>query len=282
VGWAGLAAVVGLSIFWFGVALFERVYGIVSDWTLLELCSPENPLMRDLNLQAPGTYAHSVGVGNLAENAARQIGANAVLCRTMAYYHDIGKLSRPSYFVENQVGENVHDELAPSLSAKVISAHVKDGVEMGKKAGLPKTIIDGIEQHHGTSLITYFYHRALEDGADGDDLEERFRYAGPKPQSREAAILHLADMVEAASRSIRGKDKLEMAIRGLIDATRADGQLDECDLTFRDLQTVADSFVHSLGALRHERVSYPGQENDEPDEKAHGGDSERVAPAIEG
>ncbi|MCH8978614.1 MAG: HDIG domain-containing protein [Armatimonadetes bacterium] len=282
VGWAGLAAVVGLSIFWFGVAAFERLYGIVSDWTLLELCSPENQLMRDLNLQAPGTYAHSVGVGNLAENAATDIGANAVLCRTMAYYHDVGKLARPSYFAENQAGGNVHDELAPSLSAKVISAHVKDGVEMAKKAGLPKAIIDGIEQHHGTSLITYFYHRALEDGAEGDGLEEQFRYAGPKPQTRETAILHLADMVEAASRSIRGKERLETAIRGLIDATRADGQLDECDLTFRDLQTVADSFVHSLGALRHERVTYPGQEKDEKDAKAHGGDSERVVGAIEG
>jgi putative nucleotidyltransferase with HDIG domain len=278
-GWAALAAVAALSLFWFGVAVFERVFGIVSDWTLLELCSPENPIMHELNLRAPGTYAHSVGVGNLAENAAREIGANAVLVRAMAYYHDIGKLARPSFFVENQMGQNVHDDMPPSLSAKVIAAHVQDGVEMAQNAKLPRAIVDGIRQHHGTSLISYFYHRALEEGGESDPgLEERFRYDGPKPQTREAAILHLADMVEAASRTVRTRSRLEDIVHGLIDNTRADGQLDECDLTFRDLAAVRESFIRSLSAVRHERIAYPGQPetNDVPD-----GDPERLRRSIE-
>lgn len=278
VAWSGLAAVVALSIFWFGVAVFEKAFGIVSDWTLLELCSPESPLMNELNLKAPGTYAHSVGVGNLAESAAREIGANAVLCRAMAYYHDIGKLARPGYFVENQIGENVHDDMPPSLSAKVIAAHVKDGVEMAQNAKLPRAIIDGIRQHHGTTLITYFYHRALEEGATDDKtLEESYRYDGPKPQSREAAIIHMADMVEAASRTVRYKDQIPATVNSLMEATRADGQLDECDLTFRDFRTVAESFVRTLAAVRHERIAYPGQEGD----GAHGSDPERLRRAIE-
>jgi putative nucleotidyltransferase with HDIG domain len=273
-----LAAVVALSIFWFGVAVFEKAFGIVSDWTLLELCSPESPLMHELNLKAPGTYAHSVGVGNLAETAAREIGANAVLCRAMAYYHDIGKLARPGYFVENQIGENVHDDMPPSLSAKVIAAHVKDGVEMAQNAKLPRAIVDGIRQHHGTTLITYFYHRALEEGATDDKaLEESYRYDGPKPQSREAAIIHMADMVEAASRTVRYKDQIPATVNSLMEATRADGQLDECDLTFRDFRTVAESFIRTLAAVRHERIAYPGQEGS----GAHGSDPERLQRAIE-
>jgi putative nucleotidyltransferase with HDIG domain len=277
--WAGLAAVVALSIFWFGVAVFERVFGIVSDWTLLELCSPESPLMHDLNLRAPGTYAHSVGVGNLAEDAARQIGANAVLVRAMAYYHDIGKLARPSFFVENQMGQNAHDEMPPSLSAKVIAAHVQDGVEMAQRAKLPRAIVDGIRQHHGTTLISFFYQRALREGGEEDPgLEERYRYDGPKPQTREAAILHLADMVEAASRTVRTKARLEDIVHGLIENTRADGQLDECDLTFRDLDTVRESFIRSLGAVRHERIAYPGQPETED---VAVGDPERLRRSIE-
>ena len=279
IGWAALAAVVALSIFWFGVAVFERVFGIVSDWTLLELCSPESPLMHELNLRAPGTYAHSVGVGNLAESAAREIGANAVLVRAMSYYHDIGKLARPSFFVENQMGQNVHDDMPASLSAKVIAAHVKDGVEMAQNAKLPRAIVDGIRQHHGTTLITFFYHRALKEGAEQDPgLEERFRYDGPKPQTKEAAVLHLADMVEAASRTVRTKARLEDIVHGLIENTRADGQLDECDLTFRDLTVVRESFIRTLSAVRHERVAYPGQpETHDVDDS----DAERLRRSIE-
>ncbi|MCH7905048.1 MAG: HDIG domain-containing protein [Armatimonadetes bacterium] len=280
-GWAALAAIIALSVFWFGVALLERAFGIVSDWTLLELCSPENHLIRELNLKAPGTYAHSVGVGNLAETAAREIGANAILCRAMAYYHDIGKLTRPSYFVENQGDENVHDEMAPTLSAKVISAHVSDGVEMARKAKLPSSIIEGIQQHHGTSLISYFYHRAVEQSDGEAVLEENFRYDGPKPRTKEAAILHLADMVEAASRAVRGRAQLEKVVNSLIDASRADGQLDESDLSFQELRTITESFNRALGALRHERIAYPGQDSDEPGEEESDIDQERIIKAIE-
>ena len=278
VAWSALAAVAAMSLFWFGVALFEKAFGIVSDWSLLDLCSPESPLIHELNLRAPGTYAHSVGVANLAETAAREIGANAVLCRAMSYYHDIGKLARPGYFIENQMGENVHDDMPPSLSAKVIAAHVKDGVEMAQNAKLPRAIIDAIKQHHGTALISYFYHRSLKEGGqNGLDPELKYRYDGPKPQSREAAILHLADMVEAASRTVRRRDQLEQAVHGLVEATRADGQLDECDLTFRELQAVRDSFVRTLNAIRHERVAYPGHGG--PD--AQDSDSKRIERAIE-
>nr|HRI72831.1 HDIG domain-containing protein [Fimbriimonadaceae bacterium] len=148
--WASVAALVATSVFWLGLAVLERLFGLVSDWSLLELCSPEHPLLRDLTLRAPGTYAHSVAVANLAENAARLVGANPVLVRTMAYFHDIGKTLRPSYFVENQTGDNPHDNMTPALSAQVIRAHVGDGVELANKKRLPKIIVDAIQQHHGT------------------------------------------------------------------------------------------------------------------------------------
>ena len=199
----------------------------------------------------------------------------------MAYYHDIGKLTRPSYFVENQGDENVHDEMAPTLSAKVIAAHVSDGVDMARKAKLPSSIIEGIQQHHGTSLISYFYRRAVEQ-SDGEPVsEESFRYEGPKPRTKEAAILHLADMVEAASRAVRGKAQLEKVVNRLIDASRADGQLDESDLSFHELRTITESFNRALGALRHERIAYPGQDSDEPGEEESDIDQERIIKAIE-
>jgi putative nucleotidyltransferase with HDIG domain len=178
----------------------------------------------------------------------------------MSYYHDIGKTLRPNFFIENQVSSNIHDELTPSLSAQVIAAHVKDGVELAKKYKLPQNIIDGIEQHHGTSLITYFYHRALQD-SDSEDLstlsEEKFRYPGPKPQSKESAILHLADMTEAAGRILTPGADVREFVTSLINKTKNDGQLDEADLTFRETQMIIDSFVRTLAALRHDRVAYP-------------------------
>lgn len=258
-GWAVLSAVIATSIFWLGVIVVEKIFGLVSDWSLLELCSPEHPVLKELTLRAPGTYAHSVMVGNLAENAARAIGANPVLVRALAYFHDIGKLERPSYFIENQVGENPHDTLPPHVSARILAAHVSDGIELAKKHRLPKQIWDGIHQHHGTSLMTYFYGRAIEDHEPTPELESSFRYSGPRPQTRELAVLHLADSVEAVSRSIpRGStEELEIAIKRIIEERRADGQLDECDLTFRDLRTIETSFLRSLGALRHERIAYP-------------------------
>lgn len=270
-GWAALAAVGATSIFWLMVAVLERLFGIVSDWSLLELCSPDHPLIRDLCLRAPGTYAHSVMVGNLGETAARAIGANPVLVRAMAYFHDVGKLVRPSYFVENQVGYNVHDDLSPTLSAMVIAAHVKDGLELAKRHHLPEVIQDGIAQHHGTGLISYFYNRALQQDAGLGDLpsiERFFRYEGPKPQTREAAVLLLADSVEAASRSLprSAVEELEVLVHRIVEDRRADGQLDECDLTLKDLLLIRQSFLGSLCAIRHERLTYQ--------EEAHGIDHE--------
>lgn len=259
--WAAVAGIIATSIFWLGVAILERVFGIVSDWSLLELCSPEHPLIRDLCLRAPGTYAHSVTVGNLAESAARQIGANPLLCRTMAIYHDIGKAIRPQYFAENQHGENIHDHLSPSISAQMIAAHVKEGVELARQYHLPRTVVDAIAQHHGTSLIGYFFHKAKEETAGGEELEALFRYDGPKPQSKEVAILHLADRVEAASRTLRRDQSVTELVHRLIEESRADGQLDESDLTFRELGQIESSFVESLTSLRHDRVPYPSAES---------------------
>lgn len=257
--WGSIAAVIATAIFWLGVAVFEKLFGIVSDWTLLELCSPEQPLIRELVLRAPGTYAHSVGVGNLAEAAAREVGANPLLCRTMAYYHDIGKTTRPNYFIENQIGDNIHDDLSPNLSAQIIAAHVSDGIELARAQKLPDVVVDGISQHHGTSLITYFYHRAVEQKGlePNQEAEKKFRYPGPKPQTKESAILHLADVVEAASRVDLKNQTLELFVAKLIEKSRSDGQLDESDLTFKDLGIISESFCRTLRALRHERVQYP-------------------------
>lgn len=259
-GWAVLASVLACSIFWMSVAVVERMFNLVSDFSILELCSPEHPLLRELVLRAPGTYAHSVMVGNLAENAAREIGANPTLCRALAYFHDIGKLSRPSYFIENQQGDNIHDTLPPKLSARVIRQHVVDGLEMAKQHRLPKIIQDGIAEHHGTALLSYFYQRACEqDPERATNLEPLFRYPGPKPSSRESAILHLADSIEAISRLFpRGQtEELEIAISKNIEERRADGQLDDCDLTFKELRRIQASFLRTLSALRHERIAYP-------------------------
>ncbi len=262
--WGAVAAVLATAVFWLAVPIFERLSGIVSDWRLLELCSPEQELLHSLVLRAPGTYAHSVGVANLAEEAARSIGANPLLCRTMAYYHDIGKSERPSFFIENQQGTNVHDDLSPVLSAQTIAAHVSDGAALARQHRLPQVIVQAIEQHHGTSLITYFFHRAMQEPSFGDekDQEHKFRYPGPKPQTKEIAVLHLADMVEAASRVMPpGIDPTEFVAQ-LVRASREDGQLDESELTFRELQTVTESFGRTLAALRHDRIAYPEQETE--------------------
>lgn len=259
--WAAVAAVAATSIFWLMVAVFEKMFGLISDWSLLEMCSPDHPLIRDLCMRAPGTYAHSVMVASLAENAAREIGANSVQCRAMAYFHDVGKIKLSGYFIENQFGENLHDRLSPSLSAQIIAGHVKKGVELAREHRLPQIIVDGIEQHHGTTLISYFYHRAQTQGGGADDpeFEKLFRYPGPKPRTRETAILHIADQVEAASRTVPRDqiEELELLVARIIENSRAEGQFDECDLTFRDLTLIHQSLMRSLGALRHERIVYP-------------------------
>ncbi|MBL8047957.1 MAG: HDIG domain-containing protein [Chthonomonas sp.] len=259
--WAAVSAVITSAIFWLGVTVLERMFGTISDWSLLELCSPEHPLIRELCLRAPGTYAHSVMVANLAEQAARAIGANPIHLRAMAYFHDVGKIERPTFFIENQLGENLHDDLPPTMSARIITAHVPDGLELARRHKLPKILQDGIAQHHGTSLVSYFYHLARDMSGEEvpQGLDRLFRYEGPKPQNRETAILHLADQVEAASRTIANRefDRMEAIVSRIIENSRSDGQLDECDLTFRDLALVKQAFLHSLSAVRHSRITYP-------------------------
>lgn len=260
-GWAAASAFGAASVFWLAIALVERSFGVISDWSLLELCSPDHPLIRDLCLMAPGTYAHSVMVANLAENAARAIGANPVQCRAMAYFHDVGKTLRPAYFIENQYGENLHDHMPPALSAQVIAKHVTDGIELARKHKLPQILVDAIAQHHGTMLISFFYARAIKQDKmlHDPEFEKLFRYAGPKPQSRETAILMICDQIEAVSRTISSScaEDLEMAVMRIIENTRAEGQLDESELTFRDVGLIQTSILRSLGALRHERIAYP-------------------------
>ncbi len=241
---------------------FETVFHRTTDIRLMELANNNVPVLRQLALEAPGTYHHSLVVGSLAEAAAEAIGANAVFCRTAAMYHDIGKLTKLTYFVENQVGANKHDALSPRMSALVIASHVKEGIEMAKQMNLPQEIIDIIPQHHGTKLITYFYEKARvhQDPALGEVTEEEFRYPGPKPQTKEAGIIMIADAVEAASRTLDEPSpaRLKGLIRQIIDYIFLDGQLNECDLTLRDLEKIAQSFLRVLMGIHHHRVSYPG------------------------
>ena len=272
--WGVIAAVGATSIFWFGTLVLERVLGLTSDWSLLELCSPDHPLIQELMLRAPGTYAHSMAVASLSEQAARAVGANPVVCRAMATFHDVGKTKHPSAFIENQFsGHNIHDTLPPTVSAQIIVAHVQDGVDMGTRHKLPQIIIDGIAEHHGNSLVGYFYQRALQETPDEmvETLDKLFRYPGPRPQTKESAIVHLADQVEAASRVMRPDRDFDQLVGTIIDSSRRDGQLDECPLTFRDLRAIRKAFTRALTAMRHDRIAYPGL-----DGGAHRHDSESL------
>jgi len=241
--------------------VLERISGVTTPMRLLELASPDNPLMEELISKAPGTYSHSVIVGNMADAAAQEIGADALLARVGSYYHDIGKVKRPAFFVENQpAGFNGHDKLKPNLSALVITAHVKEGVDMANEYHLPKEITEIIQQHHGTSLIRYFYARALQEGESRDSVSEsRFRYPGKKPQSKEAAIVMLADAIEAMAKTLEKPSpvKLEQLTRSLIKERLEDGQLSESKLTLGDLDKISKAFVRILSGMYHERVEYP-------------------------
>ncbi len=241
----------------------EQFFGLITPIKLLELASPAHPLLRRLQLEAPGTYHHSLMVANMAEAAAEAVGADALLTRVGTYYHDIGKLRRPAFFVENQGGiDNPHDKMTPSLSALTVGAHVRDGLDLAREYGLPQSVADFIPQHHGTALLTYFYHQALERG---DPLDEHaFRYEGPKPQTSETAIVMLADAAEAAIRALNRPtpDRLEDAVRRIIRDKLEDGQLDECGLTFRDLDRIAVAFARVLGGVLHPRLEYPDLEGE--------------------
>jgi putative nucleotidyltransferase with HDIG domain len=241
--------------------VFEYTFRLISNITLLELSDLSNPLLKELTIKAPGTYHHSILVGNLAEEACNAIGANSLLARVGSYYHDIGKIEKAAYFVENEAATaSKHEKLTPSMSALIITNHAKDGVELAKKHKLNDAIINFISQHHGTSLIYYFYQRALEKIKSEEELkEEEFRYAGPKPQTKETAIVLLADSVEASSRML--SDPTPARIRGLVEKIMnnkfIDGQLDECDLTLKDLHKISESFVRVLMGIFHTRLEYP-------------------------
>ncbi|WP_219836304.1 HD family phosphohydrolase [Paenibacillus sp. R14(2021)] len=250
--------VVGLMPF------FEVTFGILSALKLVELSSPNHPLLRKLLTETPGTYHHSVMVGNLSEAAAEAIGANGLLCRVGSFYHDIGKTKRPSYFIENQTNyENPHDSIEPKLSKSIIIAHARDGVEMLKNHKLPKQIRDIAEQHHGTTCLKYFYHKANklaeEAGTLPDFTEDDFRYPGPRPQSKEAAIVGIADSVEAAVRSLRSPtaEQVESMIHKIIKARLDDDQFGECDLTLKELEKIAQTLKETVIGVFHSRIEYP-------------------------
>ncbi|ALS27301.1 7TM receptor with intracellular metal dependent phosphohydrolase [Paenibacillus sp. 32O-W] len=243
---------------------FEVTFGILSALKLVELSNPNHPLLRKLLTETPGTYHHSVMVGNLSEAAAESIGANGLLCRVGSFYHDIGKTKRPNYFIENQTNiENPHDSIDPKLSKSIIIAHARDGVEMLKGYNIPKPIRDIAEQHHGTTSLKYFYHKALKqaeaDGVEPDFTEEDFRYPGPKAQSKEAAIVGIADCVEAAVRSLRNPtmEQIDSMIRKIIKSRLDDNQFNECDLTLKELDRIAQTLKETVVGIFHSRIEYP-------------------------
>jgi putative nucleotidyltransferase with HDIG domain len=240
----------------------ETAFGITTPVKLLELSNPGHPLLKKLMVEAPGTYHHSILVGNLAEAAADAIGADSLLVRVGSYFHDIGKIKRPYFFIENQLGmENPHHKITPTLSTLIITAHVKDGVELAKENKLPRVIRDIIEQHHGTSLVSYFYHKAKEGDKGENILESDFRYQAPKPQNRETAIIMLADSVQAAVQVLEKPTKglLESKVKEIIKAKLDDGQLSECDLTFKDIDIISQTFLRVLNGIFHSRIEYPDQ-----------------------
>ena len=258
-GWAIAIAVAPTLLLWIGTELLERLFGRTTHISLFELANTNKQLLRRLVMEAPGTYTHSVAVGHLAETAAEAIGADSLVARVASYYHDIGKIRRPHFFVENQHVENIHDQMNPTLSALVITSHIKDGVEIAKKSRLPKIVLDVIMQHHGTSLVQYFYNQAAGEQEASTALEQQFRYPGPKPRTKEAAIVMLADSVEAASRCIAKPTpaKIELLVSRIVAEKLRDGQLDESDLTFKQTSKIADTFVKTLTGTLHARIDYP-------------------------
>jgi len=244
--------------------VFETIFGEITNFTLLELSDSSHPLLKRMVVESPGSYHHSLIVSNLAESAADAIDAHSLLVRVGAYYHDIGKMVNPEYFTENQmVSGNKHDELEPSMSRLVIFNHVKEGIDLAHKHHLNQRIIDFIPEHHGTSLMHYFYQRALAEGHPDGLQEKDYRYPGPKPQSKETAIVLLADSVEAATRSMdeHTPQRIGDVVRKVINNKFIDGQLDECNLTLREIDTIASTFVRVLGAMYHGRVKYPEKSN---------------------
>ena len=287
IAWQSLVAI-GAAIgtaFVVGGALpvLESVFRITTDISWLELADLNHPLLKRMTIEAPGTYHHSLVVANLAEAGAEAIGANATMARECSYFHDNGKLVKPDYFAENmRPDRNPHDELAPTMSALIIIAHVKEGVDLALKHGLNQEIIDVIQQHHGTSLVFYFYKRALQQQEDAraggkimnireEDIpevrEESFRYSGPRPHSRECAIISLADSIESASRSLERvtPHKIDQLISDMVEKRILDGQLKDCDLTLREIEVISESFRFTLQSMLHSRVAYPSGKTERAD-----------------
>ncbi|MEE9227250.1 MAG: HDIG domain-containing metalloprotein [Acidobacteriota bacterium] len=260
----------------FGLPLLENFFNVLTDVRLLELSNLNNPLLRKLAVQAPGSYNHSVMVGTLAEAGAEAIGANGLFCRVAAYYHDIGKMNHPEYYIENMKdGIYRHAGLSPSLSVLVIQNHVKEGIEMAKEVGIPQPIIDIIPQHHGTRLIRYFYEKAKKEEEEKGVQEvkaEDYRYPGPKPQSKEGAIFMLSDSIEAAARTVEEPSpaRFKTVIRKIFNDIVLDRQFDECDLTFSDLDKIGEAFLKTLASIYHHRIDYPGFDFRSPDSGASG------------
>ena len=274
----GLVAMLGLS---FGLPalvmaltpIVEAVFGYASDLKLLELANLNHPALKELIMRAPGTYHHSVVMGSLVESAAQAISANPLLARSCAYYHDIGKGKNPGYFAENQKGENPHDALSPERSAAILKQHVVDGLELARQHKLPKRVMEAIPQHHGTRRMGYFFHKATTEAGEGVCVDESvFCYEGPKPQFREAALVMLADVTEAAARSLPSPtpEELKNLVLKTVNSIFSEGQLDECELTLKDLNKVVDAFVVALGGIYHTRPQYPADafKTGEPEAKS--------------
>jgi len=269
---AGLSSIIAVAV----TPIVEYVGEYASDMRLIEMATLDHPLLKELSVQAPGTWNHSMVIGMMVESAADAIGANPVVCRVGAYFHDIGKVKKPLYFAENRApGDNRHDKLSPSMSALIIRAHVKDGVELARRHKLPRVIEDMIPQHHGTALIDYFYDKARKEaedhGKDPDSVDRAlFQYAGPKPQTREAGLLMLADGIEAAARTLSdpSHDRIQGMVQKMLNKVFASGELNECDLTLQDLHLIAKCFTRVLSGIYHQRVAYA-----EPAEKTHASDT---------
>lgn len=274
-----VAAVVTIGL----LPYLEHTFNITTPVKLMELANPSHPLLQRLLLDAPGTYHHSILVGNLAETAADMIGADPVTVRVGAYYHDIGKIKRPYFFIENQAegGENPHDKIAPSLSTLIVTSHIKDGLDLCRDYKLPQPIIDIVQQHHGTMLVSYFYRRATENEHSECIIEADFRYEGPRPQSKEVALVMLADACEAAVRSLSRPNinRIETTVRKIIRERLHDGQLDECNLTLRDLNVIGDVFIRVLSSMFHSRIEYPDALKELERRKAKNGNGAKQCPA---
>ncbi len=252
------------------ISVLEKLFDLVTDITLLELSDLNSPLLKKLSVESPGTFHHSLIMGNLAEAAAEKIDANPLLARVGCYYHDIGKMEMPEYFVENQMGAmNRHESLQPNMSALILSNHVKNGIKLAEKYNLPSAVKNFIPEHHGTSRMEYFYHKAKEMSGDKEPDDADFRYPGPKPQSKETAIAMLADGIEAAVRSLKNPipGKIRQMVNELVNKKFAEGELEQCDLTLKDLQVIKEAFIPILLGIHHHRIEYPKDENSGNDDK---------------